>query len=143
MFSHLCLSVVFLIARGGALHLSGEDPETTSKPLMRSVSISSAMSPSMRVDPNPDTAAKVMDWWREHGREHGKTGRSRSRHRVSGLGMSGRGDVQGMNGDVLSREAFETLLPCVFHADEVHDTVRTHRNHTSFREKSLLCSFRI
>lgn len=40
--------------------------------------------------------------------------------------------MQGMNGNVLSRDAFEMLLPCIFHADEVHDTVRT-----------LLCSFRI
>lgn len=40
--------------------------------------------------------------------------------------------MQGMNGDVLNRDAFETLLPCIFHADEVHDTVRTRLNHPCY-----------
>lgn len=50
----------------------------------------------------------------------------RDRLGTRGSGSIGRGrrasDVAG--GDVLSREAFETLLPCIFHADAVHDEVR-------------------
>lgn len=42
-------------------------------------------------------------------------------------GFAGRGlerGGRGGGGDVLNREAFEALLPCIFHADAVHEEVR-------------------
>ena len=44
----------------------------------------------------------------------------------------------GGGGDVLSREAFEALLPCIFHADAVHDEVLTFErsNRTEIGQKS-------
>ena len=46
---------------------------------------------------------------------------------VQNLGGGGDGGIGARGergGDVLSREAFEALLPCIFHADAVHDEVR-------------------
>lgn len=41
-----------------------------------------------------------------------------------GVGVGGGGGLGGeRGGDVLNREAFEALLPCIFHADAVHDEV--------------------
>ena len=46
----------------------------------------------------------------------------RQRGASGGWGGGGGGGRRG-GGDVLSREAFEALLPCIFHADAVHDEV--------------------
>lgn len=49
------------------------------------------------------------------------------------LRLRGGGEGGGGGGDVLSREAFEALLPCIFHADAVHDEVRRGEEEVCYR----------
>lgn len=90
-------------------------------------------------DPLPDAAAKRFASWRNlqstvggdvapaadgagvHPRGVGNmVGNGEDTH-GGGRNPWGRGET---GGDVLNREAFEALLPCIFHADDVHDEVR-------------------
>lgn len=95
---------------------------------------------SLGADPLPDAAAKRFDSWRKT-RHLGLTGGAAADgvDSLTGIppgvatdargGGGGAGGMWGraggeMGGDVLNREAFEALLPCIFHADAVHDEVR-------------------
>lgn len=53
----------------------------------------------------------------------GGEGDLRSAGFPNGLRARGGGGM-GRDRDVVSRDAFEALLPCIFHADAVHDEVR-------------------
>lgn len=87
--------------------------------------------------PHPDVAARGMESWRRFGgksiatsgeaedKQRGERRGLWSVDRSRGALMPGSGSWgRGRGGeDVLSREAFEALLPCIFHADAVHDEV--------------------
>lgn len=87
------------------------------------------------MDPLPDTAAKRFASWRNprgapgaptlgDGADIPEGGVGGVVHNLGGGGDGGIGARGERGGDVLSREAFEALLPCIFHADAVHDEVR-------------------
>ncbi|CAN0204257.1 unnamed protein product [Ectocarpus sp. 6 AP-2014] len=86
-------------------------------------------------DPPPATAAKRFASW-QNLRSLPRGGATAAAARgVSPVGAAGNVGPRGVGGggggglggerggDVLSREAFEALLPCIFHADAVHDEV--------------------
>eukprot|EP00903_Cladosiphon_okamuranus_P010785 g10191.t1 len=90
------------------------------------------------MDPLPDAAAKRFASWRNPGGPRGVPtpedgvhipqggGEGVDKSLAAGGGGGGGGGVgrRGeIGGDLLSREAFEALLPCIFHADAVHDEV--------------------
>ena len=87
------------------------------------------------MDPLPDAAAKRFASWRNlrgaqetptlgDGADIPEGGVGGVVHNLGGGGDGGIGARGERGGDVLSREAFEALLPCIFHADAVHDEVR-------------------
>lgn len=74
-----------------------------------------------RADPHPETAARRLASWRKMAMGGGGSGYGMHQVGRGGVGEGGGGGSGG--GDALSREAFEALLPCIFHADAVHDEV--------------------
>lgn len=102
------------------------------------------------MDPLPDAAAKRFASWRNPRGPLGvptpEDGAGILPGGVGGVADTfaggGGGGVEerggGRGGDVLSREAFEALLPCIFHADAVHDEVRVELEAPTFVAFPLL-----
>lgn len=97
---------------------------------MKSVSLPESV--EQLAEPNPAAAARRMASWRSFRgfslkqERAGAGGRGEEDQRSAGFpnGLRVRdGGAMGRGGDVLSRAAFEALLPCIFHADAVHDEV--------------------
>lgn len=109
--------------------------------LMRSLSLPADVE---RADPHPFAAAVRMATWRGFGRGARERGAAPANH-ATAAAVTGAtpapvlsGFVARIGGDMLSREAFEALLPCIFHADAVHDEVCGVRAHRSCDSSSVI-----
>lgn len=109
------------------LNVNGADalPPVSEPPMARSVSLPETRS---RRPPLPEDAARLLASWRKAGSVEGRFGLRNSVESRAAEGFGGGFGLRGLGGgEVLSRGAFETLLPCIFHANAVHDEVRLGR----------------
>lgn len=113
-------------------------------PMARSISLPETRS---RRVPLPEDAARHLASWRKSGSVEGSFRLRNGVESKAAEGIRGGFGVRGFGGgEVLSREAFETLLPCIFHADAVHDEVRVGRScgaselYTCSASRGIRCS---